>query len=84
LLARNAVEVPSSPQFAAKALLSDAEQIIKRLGVERLTAHDLARVLTISPRTLHRRLKAATGESPREFIDRIRFEATKAALVDEI
>jgi AraC-like DNA-binding protein len=34
----------------------------------------------ISPRTLHRRLKAATGESPRDFIDRIRFEATKALL----
>jgi transcriptional regulator GlxA family with amidase domain len=80
LPARHAVDSPSNLMIAAKALLSDAEQIINGLGVERLTAHDLARVLTISPRTLHRRLKAATGESPREFIDRIRFEATKALL----
>jgi transcriptional regulator GlxA family with amidase domain len=80
LLARHAVEDPSDSLIAAKALLSDAEQIIKGLGVERLTARGLAHALTISPRTLHRRLKAATGESPRDFIDRIRFEATKALL----
>jgi transcriptional regulator GlxA family with amidase domain len=76
----HAVDDPSNSLIAAKALLSDAERIVKGLGVERLTAHDLARALKISPRTLHRRLKAATDESPRDFIDRIRFEATKALL----
>lgn len=80
LSAHDAGDSPSNLLIAAKALLSDAEQIIKGLGDERLTAHDLARALMISPRTLHRRLKAATGESPRDFIDRIRFEATKALL----
>jgi transcriptional regulator GlxA family with amidase domain len=80
LPARDAGDSPSNLLIAAKALLSDAEQIIKGIGDERLTAHDLARALMISPRTLHRRLKAATGESPRDFIDRIRFEATKALL----
>ncbi len=80
LSAHDAGDSPSNLLIAAKALLSDAEQIIKGIGDERLTAHDLARALMISPRTLHRRLKAATGESPRDFIDRIRFEATKALL----
>jgi transcriptional regulator GlxA family with amidase domain len=80
LSARHAGNSPSNLLIAAKALLSDAEAIIKGIGVERLTAHDLARALMISPRTLHRRLKAATGESPRDFIDRIRFEATKTLL----
>jgi transcriptional regulator GlxA family with amidase domain len=80
LPAGNAAEDPSNLLIAAKALLSDAEQIIKGLGAERLTARGLANALGISPRTLYRRLKAATGESPRDFIDRIRFEATKALL----
>ncbi len=80
LSAHDAGDSPSNLLIAAKALLSDAEQIIQGIGDERLTAHDLARALMISPRTLHRRLKAATGESPRDFIDRIRFEATKALL----
>ena len=80
LSARGAGDSSSNLLLAAKTLLSDAEEIIKGLGDERLTAHDLARALMISPRTLHRRLKAATGESPRDFIDRIRFEAIKALL----
>ena len=78
--AQDAGDSPSNLLMAAKALLSDAEQIIKGIGDERLTAHDLALALMISPRTLYRRLKTATGESPRDFIDRIRFEATKTLL----
>lgn len=78
--ALDAIDSRSNQLIAAEALLSDAEQIIKGLGAERLTARDLARALMISQRTLHRRLKSATGESPRDFIDRIRFEATKALL----
>ena len=70
LLRARCGDSPSNLLIAAKALLSDAEQIIKGIGDERLTAHDLALALMISPRTLYRRRKAATGESRRDFIDR--------------
>ncbi|HBQ7202616.1 TPA: helix-turn-helix transcriptional regulator, partial [Klebsiella oxytoca] len=45
-----------------------------------LTTRELCRRLAISERTFHRRIKAETGESPKQFIDRIRCEMARLAL----
>lgn len=54
-------------------LLLRAEQIIRHASPG-LTAEGLARALGLSGRTLHRRLKELTGESPKEFVTRVRIE----------
>ncbi|WP_042703075.1 GlxA family transcriptional regulator [Azospirillum sp. B506] len=54
-------------------LLLRAEQIIRH-AAPGLTAEGLAKALTLSGRTLHRRLKELTDESPKEFITRVRIE----------
>ena len=59
--------------------LLDAEQAVRAAGVG-LTTIVLGRTLGISERTLHRKLKAAAGESPKAFITRIRLESAKALL----
>ena len=45
-----------------------------------MSAQELARALSTSERTLHRRLKLACGESPKTFIDRIRVETARMLL----
>ena len=45
-----------------------------------LNAQDLAKALSTSERTLHRKLKQACGESPKSFIDRIRVETARTLL----
>lgn len=54
-------------------LLLHAEQIIRHASPG-LTAEGLAHALGLSGRTLHRKLKALTNESPKEFITRVRIE----------
>ncbi|MBX8563892.1 helix-turn-helix domain-containing protein [Pseudomonas cichorii] len=58
---------------AADPLLLQAEQIIRHTNPE-LTAGGLAKALNMSERTLHRRLKELTNESPKTFITRVRIE----------
>jgi transcriptional regulator GlxA family with amidase domain len=54
-------------------LLLRAEQIVRHASPG-LTADELARALGLSGRTLHRRMKALTEESPKAFITRVRIE----------
>lgn len=61
------------------ALLLNAEQAVRQAPVD-MTATQLARSLALSERTLHRRLKALTGEAPKAFITRTRLEMAKALL----
>ena len=63
----------------ATPFLLDAEQAVRAAGVG-LTAVKLAKSLAVSQRTLHRRLEASAGESPKGFITRIRLESAKALL----
>jgi transcriptional regulator GlxA family with amidase domain len=57
-----------------------AQEIIER-EVGRLPAvEDLARRVALSRRTFVRRFQAATGNSPRSYIQRVRVEAAKRAL----
>jgi transcriptional regulator GlxA family with amidase domain len=58
---------------AVDPLLLRAEQIIRGAGPG-LTAEVLATELKFSTRTLHRRLKDLTDESPKSFITRVRIE----------
>ncbi|KTC51844.1 AraC family transcriptional regulator [Pseudomonas fluorescens ABAC62] len=57
----------------ADPLLLETEQIIRH-AKPGLTAEELARLLNLSERTLHRRLKKLTNESPKELITRVRIE----------
>lgn len=61
-------------------LLLQAEQIIRHTNPG-MTAEGLAKALHLSERTLHRRLKDLTNESPKEFITRVRVE-TACVLLD--
>lgn len=54
-------------------LLLEIEQIIRH-AKPGLTATELARHLNLSERTMHRRLKDLTNESPKELITRVRIE----------
>ncbi|MCI4186479.1 helix-turn-helix domain-containing protein [Dickeya dianthicola] len=64
----------------ADPLLLQAEQIIRHTNPN-LTTEGLAKALNLSERTLHRRLKTLSNESPKEFITRVRIE-TACVLLD--
>lgn len=74
------VYVPLSHLSSASAFLLDAEHVVRVAGEDPVTAQDLARALSTSDRTLNRRLKEATGETPKQFIDRVRFETARMLL----
>lgn len=61
-------------------LLLRAEQLIRHANPG-ITAEGLASALNLSERTLHRRLKELTNESPKTFITRVRIE-TACVLLD--
>lgn len=71
---------PLSHLSVANTFLLEAEHAVRVAGEEPMTAQDLARTLGTSDRTLNRRLKAATGEKPKQFIDRVRFETARMLL----
>jgi transcriptional regulator GlxA family with amidase domain len=75
-----AVYVPSGHVAAADPLVLAAEKIIRQNGEKPMTARDLSRSLGTSERTLHRRLKQGSGESPGRFIERVRFETARTLL----
>ena len=75
-----AVYIPSGHLAASNPFVVDAERVIRHAINQSLTARDLARRLSTSERTLYRRLSGATGESPKQFIDRIRFEMARTSL----
>lgn len=63
----------------ADAFLTEAERIVRQSDSS-FSAQELARALSTSERTLHRKLKQASGESPKTFIDRIRVETARMLL----
>ncbi len=75
-----ALYVPQGHLAASNPFLLEAERIVRDAGDTQLTAHQLAQALGASERTLHRRLKQASGETPKGFIDRVRFETTRMLL----
>ncbi len=63
----------------ADAFVAEAEQMVRQFDGA-ISAQQLARALSTSERTLHRKLKQASGESPKTFIDRIRVETARMLL----
>ncbi|WP_122393019.1 helix-turn-helix domain-containing protein, partial [Pseudomonas amygdali] len=58
---------------SADPLLLETEQIIRNARPG-LTAEELAKMLGLSERTMHRQFKKLTNESPEELITRVRIE----------
>lgn len=75
-----AVYIPPGHLAASNPFLMEAEHAVRRAGEKPLSARELARALGASERTLHRRLKQASGESPKAFINRVRFETARTLL----
>lgn len=75
-----AVYVPSGHVAAADPFLIKAEQCVRQMNDEALSATALAGLVRVSTRTLHRRLKALTGEAPKTFIVRVRLETARTLL----
>lgn len=53
---------------------------LERAFAKALTLEGLADQAAMSPRNLHRRFKAATGDAPRAYLQRVRIEAAKRLL----
>jgi transcriptional regulator GlxA family with amidase domain len=77
---RQTIYVPPGHLAASNPFLLEAEHVVRQAGEQSLTAKDLARALGTSERTLHRRLKLSSGETPKSFIDRVRFETARTLL----
>ena len=58
----------------------DAQELIERQGTRELSVAELAVQVGMSPRNFIRRFKAATGNTPIEYIQRVRVESAKHAL----
>jgi PAS domain S-box-containing protein len=76
---RGAAYAPNLVSGSPDAFLAEAERVVRQSDAS-LNAQDLARALSTSERTLHRKLKQACGESPKSFIDRIRVETARTLL----
>jgi transcriptional regulator GlxA family with amidase domain len=72
--------IPAGYRGAANPFVLEAEYIVRQAGEAPITTSQLARALKVSDRTLHRRLKEATGEAPKHFLDRLRVEAARMLL----
>lgn len=77
--ARGAGYAPNLVSGSPDAFLAEAERVVRQSDAN-LNAQDLAKALSTSERTLHRKLKQACGESPKSFIDRIRVETARTLL----
>jgi transcriptional regulator GlxA family with amidase domain len=75
-----AIYVPPGHLSASNPFLLEAEHIVRQAGDAPLTSIELARALGVSERTLHRRLKEASGETPKHFLDRVRFDMARMLL----
>ncbi|MFC3194417.1 GlxA family transcriptional regulator [Marinicella sediminis] len=73
--------VPKGYQTAKHPFLEKAEYAIRKAHYQSMSTKDLAAVMAISERTLNRKLKALTGETPKSFIDSIRISHACTLLV---
>jgi len=75
-----AVYIPIGHLAASNPFLLEAERAVRHVRGRRITTSELAERLALSERTLHRRLQTLTEESPKRFIDRVRFEMARTML----
>jgi transcriptional regulator GlxA family with amidase domain len=84
------IDVNKAPQgayalFSTQKVHTDeailrAQALIEEKVAQGISVDDLARATTLSTRTFMRRFRRATGNGPREYIQRVRVEAAKRAL----
>ena len=72
--------VPEGHVMSVDPFIIKAEHNIRENLSESLSTVELASVLAVSERTLHRRLKQLTGEAPKAFMDRVRMDMAKTLL----
>lgn len=72
--------MPAALGAPGEAFAAEAEAVLRRRRGESVDADDLARALHVSVRTLQRRIKNISGETPRDFIERIRMDDARAEL----
>lgn len=76
---RQTLHAPSRYAQHHDPLLQAAERVLRQTP-GKLGIAELAAALALSERTLHRRFKAATDESPKAFINRTRLEMARTLL----
>jgi transcriptional regulator GlxA family with amidase domain len=64
--------VPEGYQASKNPFLAKAEYAIRKAHYQAMSTADLATMMAVSERTLNRKLKELTGETPKAFIDGIR------------
>lgn len=72
--------IPQGHLMSADPFLILAEQKVRQNINQPLSTVELASLLAVSERTLHRRLKNLTGEAPKSFMDRVRMDMAKTLL----
>jgi transcriptional regulator GlxA family with amidase domain len=75
-----AAYLPQGYLLKRHAWLVDVEMLVRRSGSEAVTVGSLSSALGLSDRSLHRKIRALAGESPRSFIARIRMEMARTLL----
>jgi transcriptional regulator GlxA family with amidase domain len=73
--------VPEGYQASKNPFLAKAEYAIRKAHYQTMSVTDLAKVMVVSERTLNRKLKELTGETPKAFIDGIRINHACTLLV---
>lgn len=76
-----ALYVPEGYQTSKNTFLANAEYAIRKAHYKPMTAGDLAKVMSVSERTLNRKLKELTGQTPKSFIDGIRIRHACTLLI---
>jgi len=66
--------VPEGYRAAKNPFLAKAEYSVRKAHYKTVSAVDLAKLMAVSQRTLNRKLKDLTGETPKAFIDGIRID----------
>ncbi len=73
--------VPEGYQTSKNPFLAKAEYAIRKAHYQMMSAKDLSKVMAVSERTLNRRLKELTGETPKAFIDGVRISHACTLLI---
>ncbi|GHA20353.1 transcriptional regulator [Arenicella chitinivorans] len=76
-----ALYVPEGYQTSRNTFLSNAEYAIRKAHYKPMSAGDLASIMSVSERTLNRKLKELTGQTPKSFIDGIRIRHACTLLI---
>jgi transcriptional regulator GlxA family with amidase domain len=64
--------IPEGYQASKNPFLAKAEYAIRKAHYQTMSAKDLSKVMAVSDRTLNRKIKELTGETPKAFIDGVR------------